>query len=139
MRLTYVMALSSWGLGMGVLTSFSRLPWGVEFLLWGGAALAWIAVIHWRELAPFVNGWATSLLAGTLFGAIRGLLQGWIRTTDPLLAESLPPTMPGAAVALLSQGAVAGFLAGILVGGLALALSFRSAGPPSTRRTGGLD
>lgn len=123
MRWTYVTALSLWGLGMGLVTSLTVLPRGLEPLLWAIGIVLWIAVIQWRRLLPFQTGWATTLVSGCFFGAVQALLQGPLRIQDPVFAERLPSSFVGAAMALLSQGVVTGFLLGILVGGLCWGLS----------------
>ncbi len=121
---TLVAILATTGILMGLVSCLVGMRPKVENPAWWGLYVVWVVVVLVLEPAsPFLTIFVASVLAGLLHGATTGLLLNQHREHNPWHAERTKGPRAKVAAQFVAMGPVIGGVFGLVVGGIAWAIS----------------
>ena len=121
---TLVAILATTGILMALVSCLVGMRPKVENPAWWGLYVVWVVVVLVLEPAsPFLTILVASVLAGLLHGATTGLLLNQYREHNPWHAERTKGSRVKVAAQFVAMGPVIGAVFGLVVGGIAWAIS----------------
>ena len=119
-----VLALSTTGVFMALLSSLIGMRTKVENPLWWAVYAVWIAIVVTADRgAPFLTILVASPLAGLWHGATQAILVNQYKRNNPWHAEKMRGSRRKYLAQLLLMGVAVGTVFGAVVGAIAWGLS----------------